>query len=393
MKTSMKIKFCTEKNNIFLISKFVNSSGYLVFNLITYILLKTLKVENNLIGLCLTIITFVKIPGIIVGGKLSDIYNIKHMYVGFQVFSGILLCLCPLFFDYQYLVIILLCVIKFFLGMVSPSNTKIMNVLAGKNRKRELFSQIYWITNIGGGVAAILGGVLFSYSSFLIFEIDGLTNILSGLLGIFMGNIAVGEMNESIENKMDYFHIFTFFKNDKKICKYIFITLVFMFVYSQYSYLIPLTLDDDFGARATKIYSIILFVNSITIIVGTNILTKILKRKSTIKCLMISFGMLALGFIWYIFKTSIVIVIISAVLWTIAEIIYGINELVYIAENVDNSNLGRVMGIYDSLHNFIIAIAPLICSAFVINFGLKLSWIGIVLLSLFMVFFTSNFEK
>lgn len=394
----MKIEEVFKKDNynknLFLLAKFTSTAGYLVFALITYVLLKTLKIDNKLIGSMLTLITITKIPGILLGGKLSDHYNIKYVSGLLQTLSGLLLCFCPLLFRHKYLVVAVLCIVKFLLGTVSPSNTKIMNILVNTENRRELFAKVYWFSNIGGAIASLAGGFLFFYSSTLVFIIDGITNIASGIAILQLKNIGKGTDNNIQNNaKGSYKEVFTYLREKKQIYLYILFTLVFMFIYIQYSYAIPLTLNDNFIEKSTKVYSIILFINSITVITLTNYVAKLLKNVSAIRCLAYAFGILSAGFIWYIFKLNIAVVIISTIFWTLGEIIYGINELIYITEQTEKEYLGRVMGIYDSLHNLMMALAPLLNSILIILFGLKISWIIIVALAVIMFGVTFCYDK
>lgn len=52
------------KYNIYLYntSKFINTTGNLVYPLITYILLKTLNIQEQYIGILIMVITIIKIP-------------------------------------------------------------------------------------------------------------------------------------------------------------------------------------------------------------------------------------------------------------------------------------------------------------------------------------------
>ncbi len=379
---------------LFELSKLANTVGNLVFPIITYILLKTLKIEDSYIGVIIMIVSVVKIPGIMIGGKLGDTYDKRYVAAIPPIVAGAALISSTLLMKYKYVVVVLMCTSKFMSGIASPSNTKIMAGLTDDSNRRNVFAKVYMITNIGTALSSLIGGFIYSYSCILVFLLDGITRIISGLLLLFIKDVKFEKKDseDEIVNETD-FNVLRYMKTRKGLWGYIFLTLIFIYIYSQYSYAIPLKLDETFASNSSKLYSIVLFINCITVVFLTKLMVKLCKKKSAVKCLEIAFICFMFGFGFFIFNINIATLVISTIIWSLGEVIFGINELVYISEGVDEKYLARVMSIYDGLHNLITAISPMLNSFFVVQLGLKNSWIILTLVALTGAIITFLFNK
>lgn len=150
-----------------------------------------------------------------------------------------------------------------------------------------------------------------------------------------------------------------------------------MYIYSQYSYAIPLELDNIFVTNSESVYSIVLLTNCITVIVATPIMKKFSKKIEPLKCIQISFGLFLVGFCMYYIELNVVEIVLSTILWSLGEVLFGINELVYIAEKVEKDYFARTVSIYDSMQNIISSLAPMINSFFILRLSLKISWLSL----------------
>ena len=93
------------------------------------------------------------------------------------------------------------------------------------------------------------------------------------------------------------------------------------------------------------------------------------------------------------FKLNIIAIIISTILWSLGEVLFGINELIYISQHTVKNYFARTVSIYDSLQNIIIAIAPMINSFYISKFSLKMSWLFIGMLSIMGAIYIWIFQK
>lgn len=117
----MKRKTKLQKNVVlYNMSKFVNTAGNLTFPLLTYLLLKTLLIQEAYIGVYIMIINMMKIPGYLLGGIVGDWFNYKRIAALFPMVCGSLMIACDFLIDRKYIVIILLCLSKFFQVLHRP---------------------------------------------------------------------------------------------------------------------------------------------------------------------------------------------------------------------------------------------------------------------------------
>ena len=362
--------------NLYNVSKLINTMGNFVYPLITYILLKTLEIPDVYIGTLIMIITALKIPGYLLGGIVGDKFDYQKIAIFLPVLCGVLMLICNFSISNKILVVICLGLSKFFSGVSAPSSVKIMDGLTNKENKKEVFAQAYMATNIGMSVAALCGGYLFSISYSLIFILDGLTRILSGLILIFV-DINKTEKEEIREKEITEKNGLFNHMAKNHIWEYILLTEFFIYIYSQYSYAIPLELDKLFAHKSENIYSIVLFVNCITVIASTPIVKQFSKKIKALTCIQISFVLLLLGFSMYFWNLNIVAIVISTMIWSLGEVLFGINELIYISDNVAKKYFARTVSIYDSLQNAITSLGPMINSLFILKIGLKYSWLSL----------------
>lgn len=370
-----------QKNlTLYKISKLINTTGNLVYPLITYVLLKTLHIEDAYIGVLIMVVSIVKIPGILIGGKLGDRYNHKIIASIPPILCGIALIACAALLEYKYAVIVLMCLSKFMSGIGSPSNVKIMDSLVSDTDRKSVFAQLYLITNIGTAIASLAGGMIYAYSCVLVFLLDGITRLASGLLLI---RVKVAEMPQraAVKTPKDKVNVFQYITSVKGLWGYIILTMLFIYIYSQYSYAVPLQLDQEFGTNSSQLFSIVLFINCMTVVLTTKLFEKLCKNSSVLKCLAVSFACFLLGFGLYCFEMNVVMLIVSSVIWSCGEVIFGINELVFISETVEKSYFARTVSVYDSLQNVVLAVSPMINSVFVVTVGLKTSWYVIAVLA------------
>ena len=358
------------------LSKLINTMGNFVYPLITYILLKTLGIPERYIGILIMVITALKIPGYLVGGVVGDKFDHKKIAVTFPIICGILMIICNYAISNKILVIACMGLSKLISGIASPSSVKMMDGLTNKDNKKEVFAQVYMVTNIGMSVAALCGGYLFSISYSLIFILDGITRIISGMLLLFVDVKKSDEpavhSKENIEKASALKYMFR-----NHLWKYILFTEFFVYIYSQYSYAIPLELNNLFSNKSERIYSIVLFANCITVILSTPMIKRLSKKIEAITCIQIAFVLLLLGFSMYFWNLNLVAIIISTVVWSLGEVLFGINELIYISDNAEKRYFARTVSIYDSLQNLITSLGPMINSFLIISIGLKFSWLSL----------------
>lgn len=360
------------------LSKFINTTGNFVTPLITYILLKTLKVDENYIGVLIMLISMMKIPGLIIGGRLGDKCNYEKIASYFPIVCGGLMLMCSILIQHKYIVIFLICLSKGISGATSPANVKFMDALASNKYRKDIFASVYLVTNIGTAIASLLGGFIYTYSCELVFVLDGITRMLSGIILLAIKGrkkeIVNEEESEASEKEVNESKKIVKYIYDKGLWGYMALTVCFMYVYAQYSYAIPLQLDKLFGLFSAKVYGVILFFNCVTVVLSTPFIKKICRNIPVLKCIKFAFFLFFVGFGMYIFNLNMALVIASTIIWSCGEVIFGINELVYISENTEPEYLARTISIYDSLQNIVIAISPMINSMIIMIFDLRVSW-------------------
>ena len=179
--------------------KVMTSMGALIWPMLTLIMSEKLGLNGQTIGLYMMIFSLFMGPFYLLGGKLADKYNKKHIIVTFDLIGNSLYFVCaalPMSMTTLYL----LAIASLFQAMEQPAYDALIADLTTYRDRERAYSLNYLSMNLGLVLAPTIGGILFNHYLSLSFFINGVADITSTLmLLIFIKNVkAVDRDNLSL---------------------------------------------------------------------------------------------------------------------------------------------------------------------------------------------------
>ncbi|WP_407313138.1 MFS transporter [Desulfosporosinus sp. SB140] len=264
----------------------------------------------------------------------------------FSVFLCIGLFNSPIF-------LFLIISITFWQSMARPALSAMMADVTSRTNRRAVFSLSYLGINIGFSLGPIIAGLLYKNHLKILFSADGLTTIIFIFLICFalttdtqtLKTEKVAKNERPVEGSA-----FKVLQLRPILLSFAIIQMLLGLVYSQFTFSLPLLLNQSFHENGATIYGILASVNGITVIAFTTIVTKLTGKFTTINN-MSAVGLLySVGFgMLFFVGNNLPLFILSTFIWTVGEILSVVNMNVFVADNTPISHRGRLNGIIQSI--------------------------------------------
>ncbi|KGH54761.1 MFS transporter [Oenococcus oeni] len=365
---------------ILFISRIIDAAGSFVQPLLTLILTEKIGLSAAESGLYITILGSLSAPGMIIGGKLTDLIGRKKIILLSQIPGALVLMLCASIKSSSMLLVYLLILSSILYSISSPAYDALLaDITVPKNRQAS-YSLSYMGWNLGYAIGPILGGLLFKNALPFLFFGDGVTTLISMILvATFIGETK-GKKDQEINSEKrpleisqegSVFHIL--FQRPILIF-FALILFCYDFVYAQWGFALPLQLADLFGKNGAALYGTLASFNGILVIILTPLLTKVTKKIPAITvmsiggfCYVLSFGSLAFVHILFLFYLDLFIM-------TIGEILISISSSVFIADHTPLSYRGRISAIIPIVTGAGYVVSPLVIGNFISYASIKDAW-------------------
>jgi MFS family permease len=152
------------------------------------------------------------------------------------------------------------------------------------------------------------------------------------------------------------------------------IIVLFTVVYAQYTFGLPLFVNNIYGLNGPKIYGILMSVNAIMVVVFTLFIISITKKLPTLVSIAIGGFLYSLGFGVLFFTENIYLLILSTIIWTLGEIIISVNIEVFIANNSPITHRARFFALITFVQESGFALAPMLSGFYIASVGVSNIW-------------------
>lgn len=369
---------------IIFVARVMNSLGGFVNPLLVLILTQKVGLDTGIAGTYITFISFIAVPGMILGGKLADSFGRKWIICICQGLGASIYIAAGFFISPSMTMVYMIMGASFFFIMCSPAYDAILADLTNPDNRKGAYSLIYMGWNLGFAIGPAIAGLLFKDYLSLIFLIDGICTLLATtLIVIFIkeSKSAAVEPERILERTVEG-SIFKVLLSRPLLIMFALILLCIEFAYTQWSFSIPLHLGELFGDVGASYFGILASFNGILVIVFTPFLTKITQKARPIRviaggalCYALAFGMLAFTMILPLFYLSIFIM-------TVGEILIAINASTFMANMTPASHRGRMSSILPLVIGTGNAVSPMVMGNYISANSIASAWIMIGTLSL-----------
>ncbi|MEI2282265.1 MFS transporter [Paenibacillus polysaccharolyticus] len=419
------------------LARTINSTGDFIFSLITLVLTLQMGMSVVSAGIFVSMAALISGPGVLLGGYLSDLIGKKTIIISGQILSALMIMSCS-FWSGTMTIGYLLIAVMFFISITRPAyNALIIQLCPEEKERKSAFSLMYLGANLGIALGPLIAGFFIKDYVHIVFLSIGTVFLISTFIiwkKVFVGTSGqakqtiAGESAQHTEQsqgeqrphgkqqhqeehpqpgqqQQQQQHkqgrspsrqqqgsdslpspLFPMLLKNPLVVFFIVVSFLNYFIYMQYSFSLPLQMNQTFGEHGAAYYGSVMTINAISVILLTTLVLSATRKFTALNSIAagalfygIGFGALYLLGDWPQFA----IVVVSTVLWTIGEILVQTNINLYIASRVPDSHQGRFNGLLLFVGCLGYTLSPYLTGLFIRSVDMKSVWIIILGISLF----------
>ncbi len=343
-------------NYILFFGRMVTNLGSMIWPMMTMILNQKLGFSAANTALFIIVMGIIVMPAHLIGGSLADRFNKKRFIVLCDSISVFLYLVCATM-PLSTMTMLVFDLAALFQNMEAPASQALVAAVTPKNQREKAYSLLYLGGNVGLILSPIIAGFLFNHFLWLCFLINACS---IGISTILIARKVTGELAEEETNadeitaqqeKKD--SILQVFHGNLVLILFMMSFALYEGAYSQFGYLMPLSLSAVHGSIGPSIYGTVMSMNCIVVVVLTPIITKLFEKKALyskfsigaiLQLLSFAIFLLVLGHVWGYY--------LSIVIFTMGEIFTCIVFGPIFAESVSENFRGRIYGISSFVSSF-----------------------------------------
>ena len=375
--------------------KIMTSMGALIWPMLTLIMSEKLNLNGQTIGMYMMMFSVFMGPFYLLGGKLADKYNKKHIIVTFDLIGNSLYFICaalPISMTTLYL----LAIASVFQSMEQPAYDALIADLTTYKDRERAYSLNYLAMNLGLVMAPMIGGILFNNYLNLSFFINGLADISSTLLLLlFIKNVKNTVRDSKIVNEYEKGEAGSIFKvfSERKLFFLLFIISgIAAMIYNQFNFLMPLHMEEAFRGSGAFKFGILASINAVVVVIGTPIVTKKFSGVTDVRIMYFGQLLESLGLAFFIFVNRyFVVAVVGIIIFTTGEIFGSISKTPYLTKRIPETHRGRVLSITNSCAGLIGILSNYVIGILIDYYTFHTVWItiaaiGVVVMILYSIY-------
>ena len=370
---------------VIFIARVVNCIGNFVFPFMTLLLTSKVGMSEKQVGFFLLLASVLRVPGSLLGGKLTDHMGRKKIMILFMGLGSICFIPCAFFIDSPVLIRFVpwFLILSSFLGSIGgPASGAMMNDLTKPENRQAAFSLLYLGVNVGTAIGSVVAGFLFNNYMKLLFLGDTATTLVAIVLLIKYvteTKPSKREIEKAFDDqtgeKAESGSLLSALLTRPALLIFALLDTIYSFVYAQTHFSMPLQAKAVFGeALGPTYFGTFNMVNCLEVIFFTTLITAITKKIKSIYNVSLAGIFFAVGFGMLFFVKSFWMFVLSTIIWTVGEILNATNVGVYIANHTPISHRGRFNSIIDIISGTGGAVSPYIMGGFIAANGVTNVW-------------------
>ncbi|MCK6077063.1 MFS transporter [Paenibacillus silvae] len=384
------------------LARTINSMGDFIFSLITLVLTLQMGMSVVSAGIFVSMAALISGPGVLLGGYLSDLMGKKTIIISGQVLSALIIISCS-FYSGTITIGYLLIAVMFFISITRPAyNALIIQLCPEEKQRKSAFSLMYLGANLGIALGPLIAGFFIKDYVHIVFLSIGTVFLISTFMIWKKVNVGAGDPAAQMAAENPVHHtqqpqqqqalkplpspLFPMLLKNPLVVFFIVVSFLNYFIYMQYSFSLPLQMNQTFGEHGAAYYGSVMTINAISVILLTTLVLSATRSITALNSIAagalfygIGFGALYLLGDWPHFA----IVVVSTVLWTIGEILVQTNINLYIASRVPDTHQGRFNGFLLFVGCLGYTLSPYLTGLFIRSLDMESVWIIILGISLF----------
>ena len=332
-------------------ARIVTNMGAFIWPMLTMILSTKMGYSSIKIAVISAAVMVLFMPVNIIGGKLADRFNKKKIIIIFDLISVAFFMACA-WLEPGNLMVLFFILAGLFANLEGPSFEALIIESTLPKEREKVFSLTYLGHNLGFMFGAAIGGLLIADYLNIAFIIDGLTTLTSTFLIVaFVKVIKVSDIKEEDKNEYedhadDQAKAFDILKQRKSVFIQMITFSLGAFIYSQWSFVLPLYMSHIFGeADGPKIYGFLGSFNAFVVIALTSVLTLLLNRLMELPKILIGMALYSFSYLLLKGEPGPAMFFVMMFMFTLGEIINSLGSSPFVSRRMPASHRGRISSI------------------------------------------------
>lgn len=363
--------------------RFVTAMGSLIWPMLTLILKSKLGYDAEQVALWFLIFGIVQIPLGLIGGKLTDRYNKRNLIIFFDLIS-VTLYVTTAFLPLSTFSVCVYYIGSLFQHMEWPAYDALVAELTKDHDREKAYSLQYLAANLGVVFAPTLGGLLFNKYLWVAFLICGLAVFSSTMLIFrFIPKDTVKVKNDNTYEERAEGTLLDVMMMRKLLFVYVIINCMAAMVYNQFNYMLPMQMDEMFGAQGAIYFGMMTSINGGVVIVFTPIFTQLTLHWKDIQRVQLGtflelIGVCSCAF----FGKHLILYILSMILFTLGEVLHTIGNSPYISKRIPDSHRGRFTSISNICRTLASSAGNTVVGKIIVMYSFTHGWITVFVFGL-----------
>lgn len=382
MKFIQQYKNLSKEIYILFFGRIVTSMGSLIWPLLTLILKNKLGYSATTIATLTMAMSILQFPMMLLGGKLADTLNRKWIIVICDLVTVTAYIICGIL-PLSNFSIALFYLAGVFATIEGPSYDALVADLSDSESREKAYSLQYLGMNLGLVLSPTIGGLLFENYLWLAFILTGLATLSSTILILlYIKRLSVEKKNISAyEEKRENESVFRILGERKALILYALVCGFGGIVYAQFNYLLPLNMENLYGAKGATLFGMLTSTNALVVIIATPLITTFMSRLMDVRKIFVGESLIVLGLFGYRFvQGAIGLYFILMIIFTIGEVFNTLGHQPYMTRRIPSTHWGRVNSFVNTVSGFCSGVGNILIGKIVDTSGYDVAWfvVGII---------------
>jgi len=334
---------------ILFVARIINRFGGFVHAFLALFLSTYLGMSESEIGTYVLLAGVAGFGGAYIGGKLSDRFSRKTIYLMAQSLAAVLFIPCGFFAtrNLEYIPILLI-ISAFFSSVIRPvSNAMVADIVSKEDRKRA-YSLLYLGINVGVALGPMVAAFLLENYLTWFFWGDAVTTFIAVILvAVYVEEKVITDeemdaISDDDDEAKESGHAFAALLKRPKILIFMLFAVINSMMYAQSGFAFPLLLKDLFGgSEGVAFYAQLIMINAIVVLALTSAIHYLTQQIKPIYNIAMASLFYAVGFGMMSFIEAKSLFVVSIIIWTIGEIQAVTNQNVYLMSLTPINYRGR----------------------------------------------------
>ena len=361
---------------VLFVARTVNSMGFFVAPLLTFILTQKLGLDAARAGSVVALLILTQAPGVLAGGKLADTVGRKRTMLAGSLAGAFfyLLCACGLSGGAMIACLILAADCS---ALAVPAAEALLADLTAPAQRQAAYSLLYLGINLGMAISPLLGGLLFQNHLALLFLLDAATT--AAAVGLVAAQVPEPPAPQSAAaggwtDGAPGLTMFAALRRAPVLTAFLLLLFFYDFCYSQWNFLLPAQFGERFGGDGARLYSALSSVNAVTVLLLTPLLTRLTRTLRPLRAVALAGLFYLAAYLGFGFGGAYAADLLAAVLFTLGEICSTIQFGAFVSTRAPRECLGRINAFSSLLRGGAGALGPLLMGRLLTVFGYAAGW-------------------